>query len=72
MMDKIMVVVFEVATIIGACIGGFLIVTAIMPGYSAPQTAAQAAVGIGFVVVPYCLASIAHRAIIRKKLTPPS
>lgn len=73
-----MSVVWEVIAFIAALIGGALVLTSIGPSYSAPQTAAQAAVGIGIAAIPYFIASMAQRAATIKYLkrlsqaTPPA
>lgn len=69
MIDRFFVGLFEVLTLLGCLIGGALVILAIMPGASAPQAGAMAAIGVGFAVVPYCLAGMVHRSIIRKVIT---
>ncbi|SNS53152.1 hypothetical protein SAMN06295912_108116 [Sphingomonas laterariae] len=68
-MRNAIITLLEIATLIGALLGGFLIFTALSPANTAIQTAASAAVGIGFVAVPYALAATFHRAMMRSKLT---
>lgn len=63
-----MTVVWEVIAFLAALIGGWLILTSLGPEYSAPQTAAQAAVGIGIAAIPYFIASMAQRAEIMRRL----
>ncbi|MBA4092395.1 MAG: hypothetical protein C0494_17635 [Sphingobium sp.] len=70
-MDKLFAAVFEVATIVGSLVGGLLVIWSLAPSNSAPQAAALAASGIGLAVVPYCLAGVLHRAIMRKSVQPP-
>jgi hypothetical protein len=55
----------EAIAALGALAGGFFVFTAISGEASAPQQGALAAVGVGFAVVPYCIASIMHRGAIR-------
>lgn len=68
MLDRFFVSLFEGLTILGCFVGGAMVLYAMMPDSSAPQEAALAAVGIGLAVIPYCLASIAHRGIVRKSM----
>lgn len=63
-----MTVVWEVIAFLAALFGGWLILSSLAPEYSAPQTAAQAAVGIGIAAIPYFIASMAQRADIMKRL----
>ncbi|MEO7466920.1 MAG: hypothetical protein ABIV36_07905 [Sphingobium limneticum] len=63
-----MTVVWEVIAFLGALVGGWLVLTSIGSDYSAPQTAAQAAVGIGIAAVPYFIASMAQRSEISRRL----
>jgi hypothetical protein len=46
---------FWIITILGSCIGGLFMFGAFLES-GAPQQAASAALGIGFAVIPYCLA----------------
>lgn len=43
-------------TIIGALIGGLFMVVGLFISQGAPQEAAAAAMGVGFAVIPFCLA----------------
>lgn len=63
-----MTVVWEVIAFLAALFGGWLILSSLGPEYSAPQTAAQAAVGIGIAAIPYFIASMAQRSDIMKRL----
>lgn len=68
MLDRIAAAVFEIVTIVGCLVGGVLVIFSLFPGNSAPQAAALAASGVGLAVVPYCLAGVLHRSIMRKRL----
>lgn len=57
-----MTVVWDVIAFLAALVGGALVLTSIGPGYNAPQTAAQAAVGIGIAAIPFFIASMAQRS----------
>lgn len=63
-----MTVIWEIIAFLAALFGGWLILASIGPDYSAPQTAAQAAVGIGIAAIPYFIASMAQRADIIRRL----
>ena len=63
-----MTIIWEVIAFLGALVGGWLVLTSIGSDYSAPQTAAQAAVGIGIAAVPYFIASMAQRSEISRRL----
>jgi hypothetical protein len=54
--------IWQVVAFLAALVGGFLVLGSLAPSYSAPQTAAQAAVGIGIAAIPYFIASMAQRA----------
>lgn len=60
--------IWQVIAFLAALLGGFLVLTSLAPSYSAPQTAAQAAVGIGVAAIPYFIASMAQRAEISRHL----
>jgi predicted MFS family arabinose efflux permease len=64
MFSKFVMVLLDLGVIIGAAIGGFLVFSGLF-AESAPQTAAAAALGVGFAVVPYVISSIAHRQLER-------
>lgn len=57
-----MTVVWDVIAFLAALLGGFLVLSSIGPEYSAPQTAAQAVVGIGIAAIPYFVSAMARRA----------
>ncbi|MFB0875455.1 MULTISPECIES: hypothetical protein [unclassified Sphingobium] len=57
-----MTAIWEMVAFLCALVGGWLVLTSISPDLSAPQTAAQAAVGIGVAAIPYFIASMAQRA----------
>lgn len=63
-----MTIVWEIVAFLAALLGGFLILTSMGSDYSAPQTAAQAVVGIGIAAIPYFIASMAQRAEISRRL----
>lgn len=63
-----MTIVWEVVAFLAALVGGWMVLTSIGPDYSAPQTAAQAAVGIGVAAIPYFIASMAQRAELNRRL----
>jgi hypothetical protein len=63
-----MTIVWEVVAFLAALVGGWMVLTSIGPDYSAPQTAAQAAVGIGIAAIPYFIASMAQRAELNRRL----
>ncbi len=54
--------IWQIIAFLAALVGGFLVLSSLAPSYSAPQTAAQAAVGIGIAAIPYFIASMAQRA----------
>lgn len=56
---------FELLTVLGGAIGSFLLVSGIMPGNSAIQTAATSATAVAFVALPYAVAGIFHRVAMR-------
>ena len=47
-------------TIVGAIIGGFILVFGVTFSNGAPQEAAVAAIAVAVAVLPYCLARAAH------------
>lgn len=60
--------IFWVLVIIGAIVGGInFIFEALLFAKSAPQQAASAAISIGFVVLPYCLARAVDQLSSNKK-----
>ena len=69
MLDRFFAGLFDVLTLLGCLFGGFLVFQAMLPGNSAPQQGALAAVGIGCAAIPYFLSGIVHRAIVRKAMT---
>lgn len=63
-----MTIVWELIAFLAALVGGYLVLTSLSADYSAPQTAAQAAVGIGIAAIPYFIASMAQRSVIIRRL----
>jgi len=63
--DRIAATVFELLTVIGGLGGAALLVSGLLPGNSAIQATEAAAVGIGMAVIPYCIAGVLHRGVMR-------
>lgn len=63
-MGKFIMGVLDVAVLLGAIVGGWLVFMSIFE-QSAAQTAAGSAVGIGLAAIPYFVSSMAHRQIVR-------
>jgi hypothetical protein len=53
---------WDIATLVGAAIGGICVIVASFNTFSAVQQAAEAAVGIGIALMPYLVSSTLHRA----------
>ncbi len=66
-MGKFIMAVLDVAVLLGAIIGGWLVFLSIFE-QSAAQTAAGSAVGIGLAAIPYFVSAMAHRQIVRAAL----
>lgn len=60
---------FEIITVFGAMIGVFLLISGIMPGTTAIQTAATSATAVAFVAIPYAVAGIFHRSASRRLMS---
>ena len=56
---------FEIFTVAGAGIGVFVLTTGMATAQSAVQEGAAAAVALACVAIPYCVASVFHRAASR-------
>ncbi len=63
-MGKFIMAVLDVAVLLGAIIGGWLVFLSIFE-QSAAQTGAAAALGIGIAAIPYFVSAMAHRQIVR-------
>lgn len=66
-MSKFIMAVLDVFVLLGAILGGWLVLMSIFEE-SAAQTAAGAAAGIGFAAIPYFVSAMAHRQIVRARL----
>lgn len=59
---------FEVMTGVGAMLAALILLVALGSGMSAPQQAAAAAIGLGFVIIPYCvLGMLQRRALLARR-----
>ena len=58
----------DVLAFLGAVGGGLMLFSAFDPNASAPQQGALAAMAAALAIIPYCLASLNHRAIVRSHL----
>lgn len=67
-MDRFAAAAFEVATVVGGIVGAVLLALSFMPGNSAIQQGALAATAVALVAIPYCVAGVLHRAMVRKRL----
>lgn len=63
-MGKFIMGLLDVAVLLGAIIGGWLVFMSIFE-QTAAQTAAGAALGIGIASIPYFVSAMAHRQIVR-------
>lgn len=59
-----MVTFLEVVAMIGAILGGLVLIMTFTSANGAPQEAAGAALSLGLAVIPYCLAAIFQRRAI--------
>ncbi|MFS0737556.1 hypothetical protein ABC347_10945 [Sphingomonas sp. 1P06PA] len=61
----------EGVAVLGALIGAFFIYAALALSEAAPAQGALAAIGVGFAVIPYTVAAIGHRRIMRRSTRQP-
>lgn len=60
---------FEALTVVGAIIAAFVLLSGLLPGNTAIQTGASSATAAAFVIIPYAIAGILHRAAVRGLLS---
>lgn len=65
MIARVIVGLLEVATVLGCVVGSLFIFDALQSSVSAVQGAELAVIGLGFAIIPYCLAGVGHRNIMR-------
>lgn len=71
-MLRVLAGLFEVLTVIGACIGAVMLFSGLLPGNTAIQTGASSAAAAAFAIIPYTIAGVLHRAAMRGLLDAPA
>ena len=65
-LDKAAISLLDGLTFLGAIVGGYVLITAIRED-SAIRAAADAGVALGIVAIPYALAGMYHRILVRER-----